>query len=84
MMIYEHATLITVDPQRRIIADGALAVENGRFVAVDKAQALRERFPDEPRTDLLGRVVAAGLVNTHIHLAQAMIHGCADDMELID
>jgi len=60
-MIYEHETLITVDPRRRIIADGALIVENGRFVAADKSQALRERFPDKPPTDLLGRIVTLGL-----------------------
>jgi len=84
MMIYEHGTLITVDPQRRIIADGAMAVEGNRFVAIDKTQALRERFPAEPRTDLRGKVVTPGLVNTHVHLAQAMIRGCADDMELLD
>jgi cytosine/adenosine deaminase-related metal-dependent hydrolase len=83
-MIYEHATLITVDPQRRIITDGALAVQDGRFVAIDKSQALRERFPAEPRIDLKGKVVTPGLVNAHVHLAQAMIRGCADDMELLD
>jgi len=83
-MIYEHATLITVDSQRRIITDGALAVKDGRFVAVDKTQVLRERFPAEPRTDLKGMVVTPGLINAHVHLAQAMIRGCADDMELLD
>ena len=84
MMTYEHGTLITVDPQRRIITDGALAVQDGRFVAIDKTRALRERFPGEPRTDLKGMVVTPGLVNAHVHLAQAMIRGCADDMELLD
>ncbi len=84
MMIYEHGTLITVDPQRRIITDGALAVKDGHFVAIDKTSALRERFPAEPRTDLKGMVVTPGLINTHVHLAQAMIRGCADDMELLD
>jgi cytosine/adenosine deaminase-related metal-dependent hydrolase len=83
-MIYEHATLITVDPQRRIITDGAMAVREGRIVAIDKTQALRERFPAEPRTDLKGKVVTPGLINAHVHLAQAMIRGCADDMELLD
>jgi cytosine/adenosine deaminase-related metal-dependent hydrolase len=83
-MIYEHATLITVDPKRRIITDGALAVKDGRFLAIDKTQALRERFPGEPRTDLKGNVVTPGLINTHVHLAQAIIRGCADDMELLD
>jgi cytosine/adenosine deaminase-related metal-dependent hydrolase len=84
MRIYEHGTLVTMDAERRIITDGAIAVEEGRIVVVDKAHALRERYPNEPRTDLLGRVVTPGLINTHIHLAQAMIRGCADDMELID
>jgi len=84
MMIYEHGTLITVDPQRRIIADGALAVQNKRLVAVDTTRALYDRFPGEPRVDLKGKVVTPGLVNTHVHLAQAMIRGCADDMELLD
>jgi len=84
VIIYEHGTLVTVDPQRRIITDGALAVEGGRFIAIDKTQVLRERFPAEPRTDLQGKVVTPGLINTHVHLAQAMIRGCADDMELLD
>jgi len=83
-MIYEHGTLITMDTERRIITDGALAVEGGRIAAIGKSQALRERLPAEPRTDLHGRVVTPGLVNTHIHLAQAMIRGMADDMELLD
>ena len=84
MLIYEHGTLITVDAERRIIRDGALAVEGERFVGVDKTQALRERFPQAPRADLHGRVVTPGLINTHVHMAQAMIRGCADDMELLE
>lgn len=83
-MIYEHATLVTVDSQRRIITDGALAVNDGRFVAIDKTQTLRQRFANEARTDLKGMVVTPGLINAHVHLAQAMIRGCADDMELLD
>ncbi len=83
-MIYEHGTLITIDAQRRIITDGALVVEGGRIKALGKTHSMRERFPAEPRTDLRGRVVTPGLVNTHIHLAQAMIRGRADDLELLD
>ena len=84
MIIYEHATCITVDSQRRILLDGALAVEGERFVAIDKARVLRERFPTAERVDLRGQVVTPGLINAHVHTAQAMIRGCADDMELVD
>ena len=83
-MIYEHGTLVTIDAQRRVITDGAMAVKDGRFVAIGKSRELQELLPAEPRTDLKGRVVIPGLVNAHVHLAQAMIRGCADDMELID
>lgn len=84
MLIYEHGTLVTMDPERHIIMDGALAVENGRFVALDKSPAVAQRFPDAERVDLHGHIVIPGLVNTHVHMAQAMIRGCADDLELID
>ncbi len=84
MDVYEHGTLITVDPHRKIIQDGALAVKDGRLIAVDKTQTLREMFPEASRKNLGGKVVTPGFVNTHVHLAQAMIRGCADDMELID
>jgi cytosine/adenosine deaminase-related metal-dependent hydrolase len=83
-MIYEHGTLITVDAQRRIITDGAMMVRDGRIAAIGKTQELEEQWPSEERVDLRGRVVTPGLVNTHVHLAQAMIRGCADDMELLD
>jgi cytosine/adenosine deaminase-related metal-dependent hydrolase len=83
-MIYEHGTLITVDAERRIIKDGAMAVQDGRFAAIDKSATLGELYPQEPKTDLKGRVVIPGLINAHVHTAQAMIRGCADDMELLD
>lgn len=83
-MIYEHGLLITVDAERRIIGDGAMVVRDGRFTAIDKTATLRERFPLEQRINLNGKVVTPGLVNTHVHLAQAMIRGCADDMELLE
>jgi cytosine/adenosine deaminase-related metal-dependent hydrolase len=84
MHIYEHGTIITIDSLRRIIYDGALAVDGTKIAGVDKSDVLRARFPGAPRTDLKGGVVTPGLINTHIHLAQAMIRGCADDLELID
>jgi len=83
-MIFEHGTLVTMDSRRRIIEDGALLIRAGRIAAIDKTLALREQHPDAQRVDLRGRVVTPGLINTHAHLAQAMIRGMADDLELLD
>lgn len=83
-MLFEHGTLITVDKARRIVEDGAILVRDGRIAAVGKTYDLAQAFPDDPREDLRGDVVLPGLVDTHVHLAQAMIRGCADDLELIE
>lgn len=82
-MIFDNGTIITMDTQRRIIADGAIAIENDHIVAVGKSAQVRARFPDHERVDLRGNVVLPGLIDTHVHLAQALIRGCADDLELI-
>jgi len=81
--IYDGATIITVDPQRRIIAAGALAVQGDRLAAVGKGAEVRAQFPDAKRVDVAGKLIIPGLVDTHVHLAQALIRGCADDMDLL-
>lgn len=84
-MIFENATIITMNAERHIIRDGAIAVSGTRIAAVGKKQDIREAFAgDEERIDLKGMVVIPGLVNTHVHLTQALIRGSVDDMGLID
>lgn len=71
-MIYENCTIVTVDTERRIITDGALAVTGGKLAAVGKReQVIRECPQDSERYDLRGQLVIPGLVNTHVHLSQA-------------
>jgi len=85
-MIFENGTIITIDPARRIILDGAIAVSGSRIVGVGKREDILNQFQhdDKERVDLKGMVVIPGLVNTHVHQSQALIRGCADDMALIE
>jgi cytosine/adenosine deaminase-related metal-dependent hydrolase len=84
-MIVENGTIITMNAERSIIRDGAIAVAGGRIVGVGKRQEIRDAFAhDTERRDLGGKVVIPGLVNTHVHLTQALIRGTVDDLGLID
>ena len=83
-MIVVGAVVITMDPARRIIADGAVLVRDDRIVEVGKAAALEARHPAEPVHRFPDHVVTPGLIDTHVHLAQALIRGCADDRGLIE
>ncbi|KAL5337187.1 hypothetical protein BJX70DRAFT_389398 [Aspergillus crustosus] len=82
-MLYTHATIITVDPSRRIILDGALRTENNLIAAIGKTTALKSQFPHDDEYDLTGRIVIPGLISTHMHTAQTLLRGTADDLELV-
>ena len=83
-MIFDNATIITMNPQREIILNGALAVDGRTIAAVGKSRAIRERFAEKKVVDCSGDVLMPGLVDTHVHTAQAMLRGCADDLSLLD
>ncbi len=82
-MLFTNATVITMNPTRDIISDGAVAIEGNRIVGVGKSAALLRQFDGDEVMDLQGKLVIPGLIDTHVHLAQALIRGCADDMALI-
>lgn len=82
-MLFTNATIITMNPTRDILTDAALLVEGNRIKALGKTEEIRRLYVDEERIDLGGKLIIPGLIDTHVHLAQALIRGCADDMALI-
>ncbi|KAF7176323.1 hypothetical protein CNMCM7691_002248 [Aspergillus felis] len=82
-MLYTHATIITVDPSRRIIEDGAIHVVDEVIADLGKTDMLRAKYPTEEEYDLSGRIVIPGLISTHMHTAQTLLRGTADDLELV-
>lgn len=83
-MIFENATILTMNANRQIITDGAVVVTGKEITAVGKRKEFIDRFPQERRINCNGNVLLPGLIDTHVHLAQAMIRGCADDLSLLD
>jgi cytosine/adenosine deaminase-related metal-dependent hydrolase len=83
-MIFENATVITMNPQRHIINHGAVVVDGDKIMAVGKSGDLAEQYPQKRRINCNGKVLMPGLIDTHVHTAQAMLRGCADDLGLLD
>lgn len=82
-MLYINATIITVDTSRRIILDGALRVVGNTIADIGKTAALKEIYADDEVVDLTGRIILPGLISTHMHTAQTLLRGAADDLELV-
>lgn len=72
-----EGTVITMDPDRRILIDGGVAVRGDRIVAVDKAESLRERYVANRTLGGPRRFVIPGLIDCHNHVAQALVRDYA-------
>ncbi len=83
-MLFENATILTMNPRREVIAHGAIAVTGSNIAEIGKARDLVEKYPNKKRINCNGNVIFPGLIDTHVHTAQAMIRGCADDLGLLD
>jgi cytosine/adenosine deaminase-related metal-dependent hydrolase len=70
-----HATIITVNPTRDIILDGAILVDGNHIKDIGKSASLAEKYSSEPMTDLSGRIIIPGLISTHMHTAQTLLRG---------
>lgn len=79
-----NVTLVTLDPTRRIIEDGALLLEGDRIESVGYAAELAGRLSQAARTiEGRGMVAMPGFVNAHTHSFQSLLRGLADGMDLL-
>ncbi len=82
-ILIKNGYILTLNPRREIITDGALYIENDTIVELGKSADLK-RHKAELVIDAKDKLVMPGLIDTHTHLAQALIRGCADDVSLVD
>ena len=79
-----NGTVVTIDRNRRVIKDGAVAIEDNRIVGVGKTSELKKEFPRADTIDAQKKIVLPGLVDTHVHLTQTLARGLADDVSVPD
>ena len=71
--------LITVDPDRRIIRDAAIAVVNGEFAEIGKSANVAAAWHSEKIIDGSGMVGTPGFIDNHLHSSFQMSRGLADE-----
>jgi 5-methylthioadenosine/S-adenosylhomocysteine deaminase len=76
--------VVTMDAGRRVIADGAVAIQEGVVVDVGLRESLESTYQPQQRIDARGRTVIPGLINGHAHLPMTLFRGLADDEDLDD
>jgi len=77
-LLITGATVVTVDPQRRIIDDGAVAIRHGRIAAVGASAELAHH---EARRvmDARRKLVLPGLIDGHGHAGHGLVKTLGGD-----
>ncbi len=73
-----------MDKQRRVLTDGALAIEGSKIVQVGPRIEVEKAFRGARRLHRPDAILIPGLINTHTHAPMSLLRGIADDKRLQD
>jgi len=82
--IWSARYVVTMDAQRRVIENGAVAIAGDHIVDVGPRSEIDRRYTAQQRLDRPDAILAPGLINTHTHAGMSLFRGVADDMNLQD
>jgi len=82
ILIANAGWVVTLDAERRIFRDGAVAIEGDRIVGVGKSAELAARTKADHVIDAAGKLVMPGMINTHAHNTQQLGRGLADGCDM--
>lgn len=80
MRILSNVTIVTMDAQRRILNDAAIAIDGARIAAVEDDTALKARYSGAEIIDASGLVALPGFIDTHAHADQSLLRGLGDEL----
>jgi 5-methylthioadenosine/S-adenosylhomocysteine deaminase len=81
-LVVSAAQVVTMDAGGRVIERGAVAVRDGRIVAVGPQAEILGKFRARRRIDRPEALLAPGLINAHTHAPMSLLRGIADDVPL--
>lgn len=82
-LLIEARWIIPVRPFGVTLENHAVAVSEGKIVAVLPQAEARERFTAHKTVSLGEQLLIPGLVNLHTHAAMSLLRGLADDLPLM-
>jgi 5-methylthioadenosine/S-adenosylhomocysteine deaminase len=75
-------TVVTMDAEWHIFANGAVAIRDGVIVAVGPASDLNERYTATETIDCRNCAIIPGLINGHAHVPMSLLRGLVADQQL--
>ncbi len=82
--IWAGRWVVTMDPTRRVIENGAVAISGDHIVDAGPRTEIDAKYHGSAYLDRPDAIITPGLINTHTHAAMSLFRGVADDLKLQD
>lgn len=83
-LLISGGTIVTMDDNRLIIEDGAIAVNGDTISAIGFRTDLESKYAATQTIDARGKLVLPGFINGHTHVPMTLFRGLHDDVTLDD
>ena len=75
MLLITNGRVLTRDPGKPYLPDGAVVIEGDSILEVGERKALAACYPDAECIDAHGGVIMPGLINAHTHIYSGLARG---------
>ena len=82
-LILNARLVLTMDPQRRLLENAGIAVDEGKIVDMGDSAAIKRKYKADRVIDAKNFFVTPGLINGHIHLESAYDKSMMDDVPVV-
>src|SRR5437667_4413257 len=84
-LLITGGTIVTMDPGRRILEDGFLAVRADEIVAIGSGSGAALHFAPKgmiikQKIDARGKLILPGFINGHTHVPMTLLRSLTDDV----
>jgi 5-methylthioadenosine/S-adenosylhomocysteine deaminase len=83
-LLISGGTIVTMDGDRLIVEDGALAVKGDAIAAIGFRTDIESKYIAAQTIDARGKLVLPGFINGHTHGPMTLLRGLHDDVTLDD
>jgi 5-methylthioadenosine/S-adenosylhomocysteine deaminase len=83
-ILVQNGLVVTIDERQPVIEDGAVAINEGRIVAVGPTAEIAGQYRAKKVLDARRKAVMPGFIDTHHHFLQNFHKGTRDDLALIE
>jgi len=75
MLLIGNGKVITRDPERPYLSDGAVVTDGPAILEVGEGSLMKQKYPGAQFVDAAGGVIMPGLINAHTHIYSGLARG---------